>query len=208
MSRPPFIRRGAWRHLTVAGAHLWLALRHVGAALWSLLSQGLAAVVALVVIFEEWGWKPLAAWLGRLARLRPIAALESRIARLPPYAALAVFGLPSLLLLPLKLLSFYLIAQGYKAAAATLFVGAKVIGTALVARLYILTQAALMRIGWFKRAYDLLMPIKAALLEWVRASAVWRAGRLVKARLRRRLAPIVGAVRATLARWFGRRPAP
>jgi hypothetical protein len=206
MSRPSFVRSGVWRHLKRAGGHLWLALGHVAAAAVALLGQLLAGLLAIIVVFEEWGWKPLAAALARLGRLRPFALLEAWIAGLPPYGALAVFGLPSLLLLPLKLLSFWLIAQGYALAAACLFIGAKVVGTALVARIFMLTQPALMRIGWFARLYHWAMPIKTALVEWVRASWAWRVGRILKARVVRRIAPLIVAIKARLARLFGRSP--
>lgn len=139
------------------------------------------ALLALIIIFEEWGWRPLANALGHLARLAPIAALERLIMALPPYGALVVFAVPSLLLLPLKLLSFYLIAQGQTVAAAALFVGAKVAGTAIVARLFIITGPQLMRIGWFRWLYDTVMPWKAALTAWVRTTAFWQTLVRVKA---------------------------
>ena len=47
-------------------------------------------LLALLILFEEWGWEPLhraLLWLGRLAVMRQ---LEAAIARLPPGAALAV----------------------------------------------------------------------------------------------------------------------
>jgi hypothetical protein len=154
------------------------------------------ALLALVIVFEEWGWRPLAAALGRLARLAPISRLEALIQRLPPYAALAVFVVPSAALFPLKLLALWLIAQGKTLAAAALFIGAKVAGTAIVARLFMLTQGQLMRIGWFKRLYDVFMPWKEALTTWARQSSAWRMGRLVKARLKARYGPVVKAWRS------------
>lgn len=158
-------------------------------------------ILALWLLFEEWGWKPLTAALARLGRLAPFAVIERWIAGLPPYGALVVFALPSALLLPLKLLALFLIAQGYKTAAAALFIGAKVVGTALVARIYQLTETALMRIGWFKWLYDRVMPWKDALFASIRASWAWRYGRIVKARVKKTMAPITSMARATLAAW-------
>src|SRR5262245_10172380 len=63
------------------------------------LRRALEFLLALVIVFEEWGWQPLAALLGRLARWRPWAAVEAVIIRLPPYVALVVFVLPTVLLL-------------------------------------------------------------------------------------------------------------
>ncbi|MGA8516352.1 MAG: hypothetical protein WB821_16440, partial [Burkholderiaceae bacterium] len=91
---------------------------------------------ALFLIFEEWGWVPLSALMGRLARLPLWAKLERKIARLPPWAALVVLGLPTLALLPIKLLALYLLGQGQAAWGVTVLVGAKLVGTALLARLF------------------------------------------------------------------------
>jgi hypothetical protein len=152
------------------------------------LRRALEFLLALVIVFEEWGWRPLADLLGRLARWRPWAAVEALIIRLPPYAALVVFVLPSALLLPLKLLAVFLVARGQILLAGLLFVAAKVVATALVARLFILTQPALMQIGWFAWGYETVIPWKDALVERVHASWAWRAARLWKERVRRLLA--------------------
>jgi hypothetical protein len=96
-----------------------------------------------------------------------------------------VFALPTVLLLPLKFLALFLVAQGQIFLAGLLFVAAKVVATALVARLFMLTQPALMQIGWFASAHDTVMPWKDALVERVHASWPWRAGRIWKERFKR-----------------------
>ena len=165
--------------------HLAPVLRYVWQVARPVLRTALQIVLALLILLEEWGWRPLADLLGRLARWRPWARLETAIARLPPYAALFVFVVPSALLLPLKFLALFLIAQGQFVLAALLFAGAKVVATALVARIFMLTQPALMQIGWFAWAYDTIMPWKEALVERVRASWVWRVSRIWKERAKR-----------------------
>jgi hypothetical protein len=161
-------------------------------ALWRLarpvLRTGLQIALALLILLEEWGWQPLAELVGRLARWRPWAQLETAVARLPPYAALAVFVLPSALLLPLKFLALFLIAKGQLVLAGLLFAAAKVGATALVARLFLLTQPALMQIGWFAWAYDRFIPWKNALEAYVRSSYVWRVARVWKAQAKRAVA--------------------
>jgi hypothetical protein len=185
----------AWRRAFSAGCdRAGAIIRGAGPALragWRVvapvLRTALQIALALLILLEEWGWRPLADLLGRLAQWRPWAQLEYHVARLTPYAALLVFALPSALLLPLKFLALFLVARGHFVLAALLFAGAKVGATALVARLFLLTQPALMQIGWFAWGYDTLMPWKEALVERVRASTVWRMGRLIKERVRRAL---------------------
>jgi hypothetical protein len=168
-----------------AARQLGPALRSVWQVAGPVLRTALQIVLALLIVLEEWGWRPLADLLGRLARWRPWARVETAIARLPPYAALFVFVVPSALLLPLKFLALFLIARGQFVLAALLFAGAKVVATALVARLFMLTQPALMQIGWFAWGYATIMPWKEALVERVRASWVWRVSRLWKERAKR-----------------------
>jgi hypothetical protein len=143
-------------------------------------------LLALMILFEEWGWEPLQralAWVGQLPGLRWI---ESRIQQLPPHSALALFLLPTLALLPVKLLALWFIGQGKVVSGTLVILAAKLVGTAIVARLFSLTQPALMQLAWFARAYVRWTNWKTALLAQVRASWPWRLGRVLKHRLQRR----------------------
>jgi hypothetical protein len=185
-----------------------------GRAALLVLRRAIGLLLALIVLFEEWGWRPLAAALAKLARWRLWARAEALVADLPPYLALCVFALPTALLFPLKLLALFLIAKGQAVAAALLFAAAKVVGTALVARIFQLTQPALMRIPWFAWAYARFMPWKEAVFAAIRQTWAWRYGRVLKARVKKvaepvwrdakaRLAAIMGDIRQRARAWFG-----
>lgn len=144
-------------------------------------------LLAFVILFEEWGWEPLQramAWLGRLPLLRQ---LEAGLKRLPPYAALLALALPSLLLIPVKLGALWLIGKGQALLGLGLILAAKLLGTALIARLFQLVQPALLQLAWFARLYARWSAWKGALLDWVHASSAWRWARAFKLRLRRLL---------------------
>jgi hypothetical protein len=149
------------------------------------LLRALEALLALLILFEEWGWEWLHLLAERIARLPPLAWLERRIAVLPPYGALAIFALPMLALLPVKIAALWLIGSGRAGLGLLLIVAAKLIGTALLARLFHLTQPALMRLGWFARWYGRWSVWKAGVVARVRASWAWRLGRVVKRRVAR-----------------------
>ena len=87
--------------------------------------------MALLIVFEEWGWVPLARLMGVLARLPFIAWLERRIVALPPRVALGVLFVPMLLLLPFKIGALWLIAGGRLAVGMLVFFGAKIVGTGI-----------------------------------------------------------------------------
>jgi hypothetical protein len=152
------------------------------------LRRGVEALLALVILFEEWGWEPLHRAMLWLGRWPPLAWIERRIGAMPPYAALVVFLLPTLLLLPIKLLALWLIGQGRAGLGLLVIVIAKVAGTALLARLFQLTQPALMQLAWFAHWYGRWTAWKEALLAQVRASWAWRVGRVVKRRVAQRIA--------------------
>lgn len=130
--------------------------------------------LALVLMFEEWGWAQLAAalaWVGRLPGLRWI---EARIRRLPPYGALALFAVPVLALLPLKILALYWLGHGHAALGVVVIIAAKLGGTALTARLFMLTQPTLMQLPWFARRFAQWMRFKDKVLTRVRNSPSWQ----------------------------------
>ena len=131
-------------------------------------------LLALVILFEEWGWVPLAHMLGWLGRLPLFARVERWVQGLPPYAALALFALPTMALLPIKLLALWLIGMGRAGLGLLVIVLAKFIGTAVVARLFMLTQPALMRLVWFARWYARWTAWKTLLLAQLHATPVWR----------------------------------
>lgn len=163
------------------------ALRVLRALLGALRAVGLG-LFALLILFEEWGWEPLQQALARLAQWIRLRRLEERIAALPPAAALPVFLLPTLLLLPAKLAAVWLLAQGHALLGVVTIALAKLVGTALVARLFALTKPALLRLAWFASVYGRWVAWKDVLLARLRASAGWRLGRRVKRVLRQRWA--------------------
>lgn len=156
--------------------------------MWRFLLRLLQLPLALIVMFYEWGWETLAHVFDWLARRRLWHAMEEAIRRLPPWAALLVFALPTVLLFPVKLLALWLIASGQKTIGVVVILAAKIVGTAVVARLFSLTQPALLRLHWFAAAYRWFVPWKDAWLDAIRASWPWRAGRVIKYRVKRAVA--------------------
>jgi len=151
-----------------------------------LLRTFFTALLAVVLLFEEWGWEPLAALLARLARLPLLAWIERKIQALPPWGAVLAFALPALGLLPVKLLALYFIGNGHSMLGLAVLLAAKLVGTAMVARLFTLTQPALMRLPWFARWYPRWKNWKDGLIAQVRSSAAWRAVRRLKLQARAR----------------------
>jgi hypothetical protein len=167
-----------------------------------LLSAPFVLIAAIVVLFEEWLWDDLqriAAAVGRLPLFRQI---ESLIAGLPPYAALAMFSAPSLLLIPVKLAALYFIAHGQPTLGVVTAVGAKIAGTALVARIYALTHPNLLRIGWFAFLHSRFLAFKTRVHEAIKSTRFYKAARRLRMRMRAAMAAYLSK-RRTLwrSRW-------
>lgn len=152
---------------------LWRALRGLGIAL-----------LATLVFLEEWGWRPLSAALGRLATWPPFAWLEARIRAAPPPLALLLFLLPTLLLLPVKVVALWFIHRGHVTQGLVVVVLAKLVSTALVGRIFVLTQAQLMHYRWFARALGWWVALKVRVGAVVRSSGPWRLIRRLRLRLK------------------------
>ena len=131
-------------------------------------------VAAILLLFEEWLWNASKRVLARLPLLPFVARVESWISNFSPYAALAIFILPSLLLLPVKILALLSIAHGHPTLGLVIIVSAKVLGTALVARLYTLTQKALLSLPWFVRCRDAVLRFKDKMIAQLRATQAWQ----------------------------------
>ena len=166
--------RPLWRRL------LWLPWR----LLWRLLRGVLLVLAAAVLFIEEWGWRPLTAFVGRLATWPPLARLEARVREAPPRIALLLFLLPAVALFPIKLFALWIIHLGHAVLGITVIVVAKLLGTAIVGRLFILTESQLMRFAWFARALGWWRTTKQRVMDALRRSAAWRTARRLKTRWR------------------------
>lgn len=155
-------------------------LRRVGRAL-------LAIPAALWLFVEEWLWDAMLALTSALSKLPPVRWVESQIAKLPAYAALIAFLIPVAILLPFKLAAFWLIAHGKGVLGMVVFIVAKIIGTAFLARIFTLTKPALMTIAWFARSYTAITSWKLRLYDYVRTLPVYQAIRLRATTLRRQV---------------------
>jgi hypothetical protein len=148
-------------------------------------------LLAAILIFEEWGWEHLAALMAWAGRWPGIRQIERMIRRLPPYGALALFVLPALALLPFKLLALYWLSQGKAALGIGVILAAKLTGTAILARLFSLTQPTLMRLAWFARLFAKWMELKTRVLDHVHRSVAWRHLQALRQAMRQAIRSVV-----------------
>ena len=147
---------------------------------WGVLRGCLLWLAAIVLFIEEWGWGPLTAFAARVARWPPVAWVEARISAAPRHLALLLFLAPAVMLFPLKLAALWLIEQGRTTLGIGLIVAAKLLGTALVGRLFVLLEGQLLTFAWFAYALGWWHRTKARVRRAVRESTLWRTARVLR----------------------------
>ena len=153
--------------------------------MWRPFRFALLALLVVVIFVEEWGWKPLSAAAAAIARWPPLAALEHRIRAAPRYVALALFLVPAVLLVPVKLGALWLIQQGRATLGIAFIIAAKVVGTAFVGRLFVLVEKQLMTFPWFVRCVQWWRATHDRVMAALRQSVLWRSARAVRRVARR-----------------------
>lgn len=147
---------------------MWL--RRLSNGLWSLV----VGLGTLLFIVEEWLWDSLTQGMRVLGRAPVIRQIEAWIARLPPAGAAFFFVLPTTLALPVKLLALHELARGHLLRGTLVILAAKLLATALFARLYVLTQPALMRVAWFVALRGLFLRWRDWAYRQIEAHPAWR----------------------------------
>lgn len=151
--------------------------------LWRGLRGVFLTLAAGVLFLEEWGWRPLTAWAGRIAHWPPFARLEARIRQASPRVALALFLAPAVLLFPIKVGALWLMQAGHAALGVALIVALKILSTAFVGRLFIITEPQLMQFAWFARALGWWRATKLRVRRAVVESTVWQGVLLMRRRV-------------------------
>src|SRR5712691_6751739 len=109
-------------------------------------------LLALVFLFEAWLWEKLAPIVGWIVALIPLsrikAGIAAAVADLSPPATLFVFIVPVLLLLPLKFLGLWMLANGYWLGAFGVLAIAKVVSLGVTAFIFDITRPKLLQMAW------------------------------------------------------------
>ena len=132
-------------------------------------------LAAAIMFIEEWLWDRLTTFMAWVARARAFRWLEARLAALPPYGAMAVFLVPGLMLLPVKIAALYLMTRGHPGGGLLIIVVAKVVGTAIVARIFTVCRPALLTVRWFRRLYEWVVRLKQRLYTAIKSMPAWAA---------------------------------
>ncbi len=155
------------------------------------LTRPLLVLLAIIFLIEAWLWRhlePIVEWI--VARL-PFKALKARLGGLDrdhPAArgpARALWSRPSSLL-PLKLLTLWLLAYKHFLSACLVFTFAKLAGLGITAFVFEATRPKLLQMAWFRWLYEHIL----IWLTWARELV-----EPIKLRISRLIAPVPAAAR-------------
>ncbi len=170
-------------------------------------------VGALIFLFEEFLWTGflrLFRWLGRFGLLR---WLDERLVRLAPIAALVILCIPIALLFPVKIVGLWMITTGRFFSGCCVMLAAKILSTAIIARIFVTCRPQLLRMPWFARLYAVTCALRERVHHWMNKQPAWadakRFVRRFRARVRGFSFPEQGerSRQGTLRRWRSRRRA-
>ncbi len=140
----------------------------------------LLAVLAVILLVEEWIWDVLTTLGRRLTVWLHLLKFDNWLIMATPGVALAAFAIPVAVLTPVKFLAFWMMANGQFAQGVALFVTAKLIATLLVSHMFVLTREKLLTFSWFALLYGVITRALKWAHERIRDTAVYRQAHHIK----------------------------
>lgn len=144
------------------------------------MKKTLLSLLAIFLIIEEWLWDLLTA-LGRsLSQWLNLQRFEQWLSQTTATMALFAFSIPLLIVAPINLAAFSLLAKGLILQGILLEVLAKLLGTLLVARVFALTKPQLLTFVFLRVTYTTI----TRWLQWAHAkiteTAIYRLAKQLK----------------------------
>jgi hypothetical protein len=152
-------------------------MRPLAALVSRCVTNALLLVAALVLLVEEWLWDRSTDVFARVGRLPVLRNVESWTRARPPGQAVALFIVPLAVIYPCKVLALLAVGTGYVVAGVAAFLLAKVVATALFARLYQLTEPAILQFHCIRRGRDRFLRLRRFVHHWLNLQPFYRRAR-------------------------------
>ncbi len=121
--------------------------------------------LAVLFLVESWLWDNVKEWLRALERRLGLerfeAWLTTVVADFSPQRTLALFAVPIIAILPLKLVALSVFAHGHFLTGVALILGAKTLALGVEAFLFDICREKLLQMDWFARFYSIVLDIRA-----------------------------------------------
>lgn len=144
------------------------------------MKKTLLSLLAIFLIIEEWLWDLLTAFGRSLSQWLNLQQFEQWLSQTTATMALVAFSIPILIVTPINLAAFGLLAKGLILQGILMEVLAKLLGTLLVARVFALTKPQLLTFTFLRITYTTV----TRWLQWAHAkvteTAVYRWAKQLK----------------------------
>jgi hypothetical protein len=157
----------------------------------TIMKKILLSLLAIVLIIEEWLWDALSALGHFLAYHLGFAIFERWLANASPYQALIAISIPILLVTPINIAAFWLLAHGLILQGIGLEIVAKLLGTLFVAHFFSLTKKQLL-------TFRLIAWVYNTISYWL----AWAHEKIVETTVYRWAKRLKNHAKAMMAAWF------
>lgn len=162
--------------------------------------------LAVLFLFESWLWDNVKEWLRALGRTLGVERIEpwliGVVARLSPPMTLAIFVVPAIAVLPLKILALSLVAHGHVLSGLVTIFLAKTLALGVMSFLFDICRDKLLEMQWFVRLYRVVLDVRA----WAQALIAPAKARVVQLadQIRAQIASVVGTESVDFTRRLAR----
>ena len=151
----------------------------------------LLSILAVILIIEEWLWDSLSAFGHFIAYHVGLARFENWLSQTKPYQALITISIPIIIVTPINLTAFWLLAQGLILQGIALEIAAKLLGTIFIARFFSLTKPQLL-------TFRLIAWLYNTITYWLR----WAHAKVTETAVYQWLKKTKAEVKAKVAAWL------
>jgi hypothetical protein len=151
----------------------------------------LLSLLAIILIIEEWLWDGLSALGHFLASHLGFARFELWLSNTPPYLALIAISIPVILVTPLNIAAFWLLAHGLVLQGIALEIFAKLLGTLFIGHFFSLTKKQLL-------TFRVLAWVYNTVSYWL----AWAHERIIETTVYRWAKKLKAQAKESIAKWF------
>lgn len=142
--------------------------------------------LAILFLIESWIWDHVKVWLKRLELALGLERVEfwltDFVARLTPQMTLALFAVPMIAVLPFKVATLALFAQGYFVTGLVFVFLVKSLTLGVEAFLFDICRDKLLQMPWFAQLYSMVLDARAWALALVKPIKLQALGHLRRLR--------------------------
>lgn len=144
-------------------------------------------LATIFILFEEWLWFRLLRLMKAFTALPLVRAIDPFVRRQNKWVSLALFAIPEVSFIPVKMAVFWLFGAGHAFSGVILFIAAKLAGTATFAWMWDMTEAKITEFTWVRWVRDTVLRIRGWAHTKLEASATYQEVKAAVIELRARL---------------------